>query len=41
MDEGTDSFVLKERAKLSLRWLAVETYTQEPKLFSGEWEVVD
>lgn len=35
MDPSTNTFVLRDRLKLSLRWLAVETYTCDVKIFSG------
>lgn len=34
-DAGEKHYILKARLKLSLRWLAVETYTANPKVFSG------
>eukprot|EP00052_Salpingoeca_macrocollata_P009193 m.72633 g.72633 ORF g.72633 m.72633 type:complete len:838 (+) comp16979_c0_seq2:149-2662(+) len=35
-DDGFQHYTLRERSKLSLRWLAVETYTQDPKIFSAK-----
>jgi serine/threonine protein kinase len=38
-DPGTTHYVLKDRLKLSLRWLAVETFAGSPKVFSEASDV--
>eukprot|EP00043_Microstomoeca_roanoka_P030221 m.25366 g.25366 ORF g.25366 m.25366 type:complete len:801 (+) comp9842_c0_seq1:268-2670(+) len=38
-DPDTDGYILRSRTKLALRWLAVETFTQNPRFFSEASDV--